>query len=438
MMKPLAHVFFAIALIAFWAGNLSAQIAKAPRSYMDLLVVPTHGDWNYRTGETAELTVHAYAGGNALNNVTIVYEAGNEMMPTDTKGEALLTNGQATIRFGTMNVPGFRVCTVHFTYEGKQYREQVKVAFSPQDIRPTVEMPKDFRPFWEKVLKEASKIPAQVEVTPLPDKSTDRVVVSLVRLQCSEKGHYIYGYLSKPRKEGRYPVLMVPPGAGIKRITPINEYAEAGYITLVIEVHGLSPLADDATAKSLSAAAGEYTIRALDKPENYYYKKVYAGCIRAMDYLCSLPEFDGRNVGVCGGSQGGALTIVTAALDPRVTFLAAFYPALSDMPGFLHDRAGGWPKMFAPDVVHKLPVSTEIAARTLAYYDVVNFARMLTVPGFYSFGYNDNTCSPTSVQAVINAVTAPKEVVVTPVSAHWRFPESNEKANIWMKEQWKQ
>jgi hypothetical protein len=46
------------------------------------------------------------------------------------------------------------------------------------------------------------------------------------------------------------------------------------------------------------------------------------------------------------GSQGGALSIVTAALDSRVRGLAAYYPALSDVTGYLHNRAGGWPHMF--------------------------------------------------------------------------------------------
>ena len=175
--------------------------------------------------------------------------------------------------------------------------------------------------------------------------------------------------------------------------------------------------------------------RGLDAPEDYYYKDVYVGCARAIDFLCSLPEFDGRNVGVSGGSQGGALTIVTAALNKKVTFLAPFYPALSDMNGFLEGRAGGWPKFFSTD--RQLPATPDVAVRTLSYYDVVNFARQLTVPGFYSYGYNDETCSPTSVTAVVNSVKAPKEVVITPVSGHWRFAETNHVSIEWMKKQLK-
>lgn len=81
----------------------------------------------------------------------------------------------------------------------------------------------------------------------------------------------------------------------------------------------------------------------------------------------------------------------------------------------------------------KMPVSIDIACRTLTYYDVANFAQKIKVPGFYSYGYNDNTCPPTTVTAALNVITAPKTIVVTPVSAHWRFEETNRKSIEWMK-----
>ena len=69
----------------------------------------------------------------------------------------------------------------------------------------------------------------------------------------------------------------------------------------------------------------------------------------------------------------------------------------------------------------------------LPYYDVVNFARTLTVPGFYNFGYADETCSPTSVWALLNVITAPKTVEITPTSGQWRFIEVNDRSESWLK-----
>src|SRR5690606_26072145 len=101
--------------------------------------------------------------------------------------------------------------------------------------------------------------------------------------------------------------------------------AEKGVITLQIGIHGI-PVTDEAKLyTSLSAGALKgYPFFNLDDRDQYYYKRVYLGCVRAVDYLFSLPEFDGGNLAVWGGSQGGALSIITASLDDRVKGLVSF------------------------------------------------------------------------------------------------------------------
>jgi cephalosporin-C deacetylase-like acetyl esterase len=133
---------------------------------------------------------------------------------------------------------------------------------------------------------------------------------------------------------------------------------------------------------------------------------------------------------VTGGSQGGALSIVTAALDKRVKNLGAFYPALSDVTGYLSGRAGGWPHYF--DKGNMAYNNTKEKLKTLGYYDVVNFAKRVKVPGFYSWGYNDETCPPTSMYAVYNSITAPKELFLALETGHWTYPEQNEKMTNWL------
>lgn len=427
--------FYILISLLLFGKVSSAQITKAPLKYVDILMIPENNKWEILPNETMLINIYAYAGGIPLDQVELSFEAGNELMPVDTQDKVIFKDGKAVINCGTMKEPGFRSCKINFNYEGSNYNQQIKIGFSPDKIKPSVKLPSDFNAFWEKAVSERKKTPEDIQVIPSPELSTDKVEVSLVKIQNDKPGSYIFAYLSKPKKEGKFPVLLIPPGAGIKRIQPSVSYAENDFITLDIEVHGLSPLADDSTYKKLAEEIGDYIYSNLDNPGNYYYKKVYIGCIRAMDYLLSLPEYDGKNAGVCGGSQGGALTIVTAALDKRITFLASFYPALSDMTGFLSGRAGGWPKIFAPDNLSKISVDIDKAAQTLAYYDVVNFARNITVPGFYSYGYNDNTCPPTSVNAALNVITAPREIVITPLSAHWRFSETNNKSIEWMKKQ---
>ena len=96
-------------------------------------------------------------------------------------------------------------------------------------------------------------------------------------------------------------------------------------------------------------------------------KRVYLACVRSIDLLTSLPEWDGKNVIVQGGSQGGALALVTAGLDQRVTACVANHPALSDMAGYKAGRAGGYPHFFRNTV----DMDTPEKIRTMAYYDEV-------------------------------------------------------------------
>jgi len=132
-------------------------------------------------------------------------------------------------------------------------------------------------------------------------------------------------------------------------------------------------------------------------------------------------------LGVTGRSQGGALSIVTAALDSRVKFLAALYPALCDHTGYLHNRASGWPHYFRL----KKPVEGEV--ETLSYFDVVNFARRVKVQGYYSWGYNDMTCPPTSMYSAYNVIPGEKELHLYLDTHHWFYPEQMGKLRAWLR-----
>jgi cephalosporin-C deacetylase-like acetyl esterase len=207
--------------------------------------------------------------------------------------------------------------------------------------------------------------------------------------------------------------------------------ADRGIIVFTIGIHGISVIQDPSVYRDLEAGSlkGYFFFNMHDR-DQYYYKRVYAGCIRANDLLVSLPEFDGKNLAVSGNSQGGALSIVTASLDPRVKYLGAIHPALCDLTGYTVGRAGGWPHMFSKS--NSWHVFQESFKQSLSYYDVLNFAKSLTVPGFYTWGYNDETCPPTSMQATYNVINAPKSLFLYPETGHWFYPEQKKAMNDWL------
>ena len=132
--------------------------------------------------------------------------------------------------------------------------------------------------------------------------------------------------------------------------------------------------------------------------------------------MTSLPEWDGKNLIAQGTSQGGALALVTAALDKRVTAVASNHPALVDMAGYKKPgRAGGYPHLFT----RFSGMDTAPKLTTLAYYDVVNFLPRIKVPAFMSWGYNDETCPPTTSYVAFNAIQSEKKALITPATEHW-------------------
>ncbi len=417
--------------------SLTAFAENYPyRSDVLWVTVPNHADWLYKTGEEATVEVHFYKYGIPQNGVMVNYELGGDMMPSEIKGTIVLKNGKAVIPMGTMSEPGFRDCRMTATVDGKIYKHHIKVGFSPEKIRPYTQIPADFGDFWNKNKAELAKLPLIYTKELVKEYCTDQMDCYLVKLQVNERGQAIYGYLFYPKhaKEASCPVVLCPPGAGIKTIKePLRHkyYAEHGCIRFEIEIHGLNPKMPTEDFKDISNAfngkENGYLNNGLDNRDNYYMKRVYMACIRSIDLLVSLPEWDGRNVVVKGGSQGGALALVAAGLDPRVTACIANHPALSDMAGYMAGRAGGYPHFF-----RVAGMDTPDKLNTMAYYDVVNFARSIKVPTRMTWGYNDDVCPPTTSYAVYNVLQCPKEALITPINEHWTSEDTEYGHLTWM------
>ncbi len=419
--------FFSFLFLAFFAVCASAQ---PPEKSVKVIVAPDHSNWEYKKGEPAQFTITVMRNGNPVKNANLHYEVMPEKMPARKKEDLVLKEGKITIDGGSLPVAGFLRCTATITIDGQKYTGMATAGFEPLGIQPTAVMPADFVQYWEAAKAAASKVPLDARVTLMPERCTEKVNVYQVSLQNFSADNRLYGILCVPKKEGKYPAILRVPGAGVRPYGGYVDGAENGFITFEIGIHGIPVTMEPGVYNDLRAGALKgYMFYGLNDKDQYYYKRVYLGCVRANDFIFSLPQFDGQNLAVTGGSQGGALSITTAALDPRVKYLAAFYPALSDLTGYLHGRAGGWPHMF---VNRNAPPESKEAVATAGYYDVVNFARTLKIPGYYSWGFNDETCPPTSTYSAYNVITAPKTLVLALDTGHWTYPEQTKGATDWL------
>lgn len=414
-------------LVLLCIGTVYGQIRG---NEIRVVVSPNHNDWVYALGEKCTFTVRVVKAQNLLPNVTVDYELGPEMYPTEKKEGIVLKDGTLTLR-SSMNTPGFLRCKVKAHVDGRTYEGLATAAYAPDKLRPVSQLPDDFQSYWNETLRKARELPLNPLMTLLPERCTETDNVYQVSFQTKPGGGRFYGILSIPKKEGKYPALLRVPGAGVRPYSGDTYTAPGRVITLEVGIHGIPVTMQQSVYDALAngALSNYWTFRRDDR-DAIYYNRVIVGALRAVDLICSLPQFDGKTLGVTGSSQGGALTIITAALDSRVTFLAPVHPAMCDHEAFFEKRACGWPHYFlyyggADDKVRQ----------TVRYYDTANFARFIKVPGWYSWGYNDEVCPPTSMYAAYNVIEAPKELHPYLETGHYWYQEQWEAWQAWIRKQ---
>ncbi len=409
---------------------LASTAVFGKKDSLSIVFKADHTDWIYRINEKPRITIVVFNNGKEVENMKLKYQIGPEKMPSFKSDSVTLKNSTFELPAYTMNVGGFLRYVVIAQVNGTSIKSMITAAFSPETITPTIKLPNDFNQFWQTAKESLAKIPVDAKVELIKEYSTDAVNVYQVSLQNINKSR-VYGMLSVPKKQGKYPVVLKVPGAGIRPYKGDVALAERGVITFEIGIHGIPVNLEPQVYVNLTnGALNGYPALNLDDKDAFYYKRVYLGCVRALDFLAAHEGYDGRNMLVYGGSQGGALSIVTAALDQRVKYLGVYYPALCDVTGYLNNRAGGWPHYF--NTASQQKNNTPKKLETVAYYDVVNFAKQLKVPGFYSWGFNDETCPPTSMYAAYNSIPSPKELAIYKETGHNTVPAQRDKMIEWL------
>ena len=423
-MKRLALLLMAVMAVL----GLQAQI----RGHNIVVTVqPDHQDWNYEVGQKAQFTVNVRKSGTLLDNVTIDYEAGPEMYP-EVKKQEVLKDG--TMKWtGTMKQPGFYRLTVVAHVDGKDYKGMCTAAFSPEKLRPTTVMPNDFESYWQGAVQEARKIDLNPTKRLLPERCTKDVNVYEVSFQNFLPNYRTYGILCVPVKEGRYSALLRVPGAGVRPYGGDVYTASRGAITLEIGIHGIPVTMEQKIYDDIfNGALMNYWETGMDNRDKSYYKRVVLGCIRALDYIEQYTPWNGKEMGVTGSSQGGFLTLATAALDKRITYYGAVHAALCDHTASLKGVACGWPHYF----YWNKGKGQERQIETSRYYDGVNFARLITdrQQGWFSFGYNDDVVPPTTAYATYNVVNGPKLLSPYQLTEHFWYQEQWDEWEAWLLE----
>lgn len=368
----------------------------------------------YQPGDKLVLHVEADDGGDSLPGPAIIQQY------SDSIGTGYFSERScdlpAFIAF-TCDRPGF----IRFEMSmpdpsapndtSKRITKSVGAAFDPERIEPSAPRPDDFDDFWQKQLARLAAVPVKelerVEVPVTEPEYAGKLVCYDVKVQCVD-GVPVSGYLIMPKgaEAKSLPAVVTYQGAGVYSARKPFNIAARGAMVLEINAHGIANGMPQEFYDNLGKGelAGYY-LRGNNDPEKCYFLDMFLRVKRSLDYMKSLPEWDGRNLMAGGGSQGGLQAVVAAALDGDVTFTAPQAPWLCDVSAPLEHRLFSvWPGFIktADDGSADDPAVVE----AMSYFDAVNFAPRVTCDAFVTVGLIDYTCPPTGVMMMYNQLAS--------------------------------
>ena len=422
-----------------WLRSLSSPAAQAASTPVPLntwiKTESDHPDAIYELGETAVFRVtladHAPSLPAELS-WTLTLDGATVLG----KGTLSLKSGAATVQ-GTLDQPGvlqLRVTPVVVADQTTLGSGMAAVAFAPDHIAPTTTLPADFEEFWNVQKAALAKIPIDAKISPVAQENphVELFEVSFANID----GRRSHGYLAKPKGASSLPIMISQPGMGVhpnglKESRWVIGNAVLGFLALDMSAHDM-PMERTSEDEARWKKYMGYPYIGSDDRMTYYYRHVFTGMVRGIDYMTSRPDWNQQAVISSGASQGGGLALIAAALDPRITAVVSIAPALGEHTGPLHGRPDAAPSNLIMGRDKKTPDLKIIAAT--AYYDTCNFARFVKVPVLMSSGLIDTACPPMTVLSIYNTLTCPKQIDLVPLLGHNQGPKFREMRNRFLAE----
>ncbi len=202
-------------------------------------------------------------------------------------------------------------------------------------------------------------------------------------------------------------------------------YVAQGFTVAALDCRGQGGRSQD-VGGALGTTLNGHIVRGLDdNPQNLAFRHIFLDAVQLTRIVMDLPEVDGGSVGLTGASQGGAITLACASLEPRVRALAPVYP-------FLSDYLRVWQMDLATDAYDELrqylrrfdPTHSRVMEmfRTLGYIDIANLTPRIEGTVLMATGLMDTVCPPSTQFAAYNKITSPKDIVLYPDFEHERLP----------------
>lgn len=287
-------------------------------------------------------------------------------------------------------------------------------------IQQATPEPADFDAFWKKQRELLSAVPLKPELTELKSNNP-KVKIYAVSVPCAGP-RPMTGYLTVPADDSKkYPAQASYQGYGF-HLPRAPKNGPDNRIVLVVNAHGFDlekPKAYyDQFGQSIRSNGKIYAWDPVQNanPETAYFRGMALRVMRSLDFLKSLPQWNGKDLSVEGGSQGGLQTIWAAGLDPAVTRAIPVVPWCCDLNGKSIKRLGGWLPPWTP---------------ALGYFDAVNHGKRIRCFTWINrAGLGDYTCPPSGVASLYNGMKCPKSIVWVQDSTHGYIAPNAQKFTV--------
>ena len=375
----------------------------------------------YAVGEPMTFTIKADIGAQKPTiDYFLVWTRTGDDGKTD-KGKVKLTDGPVTVKT-SIDRPGFvRVRATLVDQNGRNVRRQNRdITFEGgagadlAKIAQTAPEPADFDAFWQKQKARLAAVPLKAKMDKISTK--DGIDTYAVSIDCAGP-RPVTGYLSIPENAApkSLPARVIYHGYGVgKQGVPGGSKSE---IQFSVNAHGYDLGKDDAYyktfAESIKSNGQGYAFdpKQNSNPEEAYFNGMALRLMRSLEFVKTLPQWNGKDLIACGGSQGGLQTIWAAALDPDVTRGESEVTWCCNLAGNVLYK--GW---YIPWV------------KELGYYDAVNHVKRIKCPMVITrAGLGDYTCPPTGLAVLYNNMTAPKKIIWVQGSDHGYVPPKPER-----------
>src|SRR5215471_10583525 len=283
-------------------------------------------------------------------------------------------------------------------------------AVAPEKLQPSAARPDDFDSFWESKIKMLKAIPENAVLTPADSGKPD-IEYATIKMD-HINGTHVYGQLARPKNQGKLPALVILQWAS--RPYPlqkqwVTDRAAEGWLALNIEPHDVLPDQPQSYYGALPQELKNYQSIGRDDRDKNYFLQMYLADYRAVEYIASRPDWDGKTLVVMGTSMGGQQSLCVAGLNPKITHVIVNEPAGCDSNGPPHGRAAGYPNWPSDN-----PKIMQIAL----YFDAVNFAPHIKAASLVAMGFVDTIAPPVGIWIAFNQIKGPKEAAPMPDSPH--------------------